>query len=135
MKHLLSLLLLCSLSGCKSKGIDQTNSNHRKLTGEEKTLIGSYNSTTGKQKIKLILKANGYCDLLQEGKKMDDEPMIWSIHKSEIKIQTQWFSKWKDLMHFRVQDNGDLRLVAESMRSNNRIDLPKTRQTIFSRSN
>ena len=86
MKHLLSLLLLCSLSGCKSKDTDQTNSNPRELTGKEKTLVGSYNSTTGKQKIKLILKDNGYCDLLQEGEKMDDEPMIWSIHKSEIKI-------------------------------------------------
>ena len=135
MKHLLSLLLLCSLSGCKSKDTDQTNSNPRELTKKEKTLVGSYNSTTGKQKIKLILKDNGYCDLLQEGEKMDDEPMIWSIHKSEIKIQTQWFSTWKDLMHFSVLDNGDLRLVAESIRSNNRIDLPETRQTIFSRSN
>ena len=135
MKHLLSLLLLCSLSGCKSKDTDQTNSNPRELTGKEKTLVGSYNSTTGEQKIKLILKDNGYCDLLQEGEKMDDEPMIWSIHKSEIKIQTQWFSTWKDLMHFSVLDNGDLRLVAESIRSNNRIDLPETRQTIFSRSN
>jgi len=135
MKHLLSLLLLCSLSGCKYKDTDQTNSNPRELTGEEKTLVGSYNSTSGKQKIKLILKDNGYCDLLQEGKKMDDEPMIWSIHKSEIKIQTQWFSKWKDLMHFRVQNNGDLRLVAESIRSNKRIDLPEPRQTIFMRSN
>lgn len=135
MKHLLSLLLLCSLSGCISKDTDQTNSNPRELTGKEKTLVGSYNSTTGKQKIKLILKDNGYCDLLQEGEKMDDEPMIWSIHKSEIKIQTQWFSTWKDLMHFSVLDNGDLRLVAESIRSNNRIDLPETRQTIFSRSN
>ena len=135
MKHLLSLLLLCSLSGCKSKDTDQTNSNPRELTGKEKTLVGSYNSTTGEQKIKLILKDNGYCDLLQEGEKMDDEPMIWSIHKSEIKIQTQWFSTWKDLMHFSVLDNGDLKLVAESIRSNNRIDLPETRQTIFSRSN
>ena len=135
MKHLLTLLLLCSLSGCKSKDTDQTNSNPRELTGKEKTLVGSYNSTTGEQKIKLILKDNGYCDLLQEGEKMDDEPMIWSIHKSEIKIQTQWFSTWKDLMHFSVLDNGDLRLVAESIRSNNRIDLPETRQTIFSRSN
>ena len=135
MKHLLSLLLLCSLSGCKSKDTDQTNSNPRELTKKEKTLVGSYNSTTGKQKIKLILKDNGYCDLLQEGEKIDDEPMIWSIHKSEIKIQTQWFSTWKDLMHFSVLDNGDLRLVAESIRSNNRIDLPETRQTIFSRSN
>ena len=56
MKHLLSLLLLCSLSGCKYKDTDQTNSNPRELTGEEKTLVGSYNSTSGKQKIKLILK-------------------------------------------------------------------------------
>ena len=135
MKHLLSLLLLCSLSGCKSKDTDQTNSNPRELSGEEKTLVGSYNSTTGKQEIKLVLKENGHCDLLQEGKKMDDKPMIWRIHKSEVNIQTQWFSKWKDLMYFKVQDNGDLKLVAESMRSDNRIDLPEPRQTIFSRNN
>ena len=38
-------------------------------------------------------------------------------------------------MYFKVQDNGDLKLVAESMRSDNRIDLPEPRQTIFSRSN
>ena len=135
MKYFLSLLLLCSLSGCKSNDTDTANSNPRELTGEEKTLVGSYNSTTGKQEIKLVLKENGYCDLLQEGKKMDDKPMIWRIHKSEVNIQTQWFSKWKDLMYFKVQDNGDLKLVAESMRSDNRIDLPEPRQTIFSRSN
>ena len=136
MKYFLTLLLLYCFSGCKSDDVAVADfDSTRELTEEEKPLVGSYSNITGEQELNLALYENGYCELLQDGEKLDNKPMKWRIHKSEVSIQTQWFSKWKDLMYFRVQDNGDLKLVAEGMRSDNRIDLPKPKQTIFIRSN
>ena len=134
MKYLVPVLLFCCLAGCKSDEIDTPKTEPRELNEAEKPLVGSYSNTTGEQEIRLVLDENGYCELLQDGEKLDDKPMKWGIYKSEVNIRTQWFSKWKDLMYFKVQDNGDLKLVAEGMRSDKRIDLPKPRQTIYSRS-
>ena len=125
MKYLLPVIFFCCLSGCKSNDADKLKPKPRELSEAEKTLVGSYSNISGEQEIKLVLDENGYCELLQDDKKLDDSLMKWGILGSEVNIQHLWFSKWRDMYYFSVENNGNLKLVAEAMSSDKRVDLPK----------
>ena len=84
MKLFLPVLLFCCLAGCKSDEIDTPKTEPRELNEAEKPLVGSYSNTTGEQEVRLVLDENGYCELLQDGEKLDDKPMKWGIYKSEV---------------------------------------------------
>jgi len=133
MKYLLPVIFFCCLSGCKSNDADKLKPKPRELSEAEKTLVGSYSNISGEQEIKLVLDENGYCELLQDDKKLDDSLMKWGILSSEVNIQHLWFSKWRDMYYFSVENNGNLKLVAEAMSSDKRVDLPKRQQSIYIR--
>ena len=133
MKNFQAVLLLCCLSGCKSADVDKPGPNPRPLMGLEKTLAGTYFGLSGDRKFKLALREDGNCELLQDDKLLDDLPMRWGIHKSEVIIQIQWVPHWRNFMHLKVENSGKLIYVAESMNSGKRKELPKSDQTIFNR--
>ena len=131
MKYSITVLLLCFLSGCKSNEADKPKP--RLLNETEKILVGSYANNRGEQEIKLVLDESGYCELLKDGKNLDEGLKKWRIQGSEINIQHLWFSEWRDMYYFKIENNGSLKLVAEAMSSVKRVDLPEREQSIYNR--
>ena len=137
MKHVLLTFCLC-LAGCQSFETNETPQwklKTRQLKPEEQKLVGIYEGTFSEEgeteTFKIELMYNGHCELYEENKKLSDFPAKWRIKNGEVKLRGKLLFVWEDMMFFKVEDNGDLKLLAEF--TDQRVNLPEEEQTIFKR--
>ena len=127
-----------ALMGCQSFQTNETPQwklKTRQLKPEEQKLVGIYEATFTKgDQVKtssFALLDNGHCEIYKDNTKLEDFPAKWRIKNGEVKLRGMLLFVWEDMSFFQVEDNGDLRLVAEF--TDKRINLSKEEQIIFKR--
>jgi len=121
MKQVLLMIAVVVLVGCAS-------------TPTMKSVAGTFEGTTERETIRIVLLNNGQMKAYENGGKID-LPLKWRITDGEVVLSSGgWTADFEDDMFLLIERNGNLTLVAEGI-NGVRKNLPKEERVTFNKIN
>ena len=107
------------------------SSQDRKLTEEEKKIVGTYEAKKEETTVKLVLLENGKSEHWVNGEKKGEA--TWKLVEKEVHVlgrKRLFFGDGEDARVYKIEPNGDLTWIA-NIRGGKRKDVPIEEQFTF----
>ena len=130
MKTLITILFVMMIVvGCRKREVEKMEPEQRKLTAEEKIIIGTYREKDVDDNMKMVFLENGVVEnYIGNTKKKTARggTLKWSIASNKEEVYIEESDGFIGV--FRIQTNGDLNMIAY-IKDGMRRDVPKENQS------